>query len=72
MKTSRKLRQDLVHDFQADLHSLISTIEQLEASWEERDFCLKAIQIASKRTDRIRDEWENLRTYIKLEGDPSL
>ena len=68
MNNEHSHHKQMIHDFQADLHSLVATIEQLKKHWgKDPDFCLRALELAAGRTERVVEMWHSLRAHIKDE-----
>ena len=69
MKNTTKTQQDLLHDFQSDLHAILSTVEQVRQNLkQDQTYCETVIDLASKRSDQLLQKWEQLKACIK-EGE---
>jgi hypothetical protein len=61
-------REDLVHDFEGDLHAIISTVEQVrENLTQDPNYCQTVIQLACQRGDQLLEKWKKLKVELKEE-----
>ena len=69
MSTSDSSQADLIHDFQSDLHALITTIEQVgKYMTDDPEFCEQAIELAKKKGSRLFANWDALKGRLKQGG----
>ncbi len=66
MDIEHQKQAELLHDFQSELHSLVTTVEQVQKFWkDDPDFCARAIELASKRGGRLFELWEQILLNLK-------
>ena len=59
-------KSDLIHDFQADLHAILSTMLQVREHLEkDKEFCRSVIDLACQRRGQLLERWEAIKSDLK-------
>lgn len=70
MAKNKLSAEDMIHDFQADLHSIISTIEQVRANLtNDPEYCETVLNLACRRGDQLLEKWGQLKCNFKEVGE---
>lgn len=68
MSSKKTSKEDLLHDFQSELHAILNTVELVQENLHlDKAYCEAAMAVAGPRADIVREKWKQLRERFQLE-----